>query len=112
MSVLGIGLPTYIEMGDKSMAPRMRNSMVCVSCGEGMLWIGKGEEEVLEELKCQACWQLFVDAQKERINELEASIESREEEQDSFKECCDCGEFRAKVGELEKKLQEMGKGSG
>ena len=94
------------------MAPRMRNSMVCVSCGEGMLWIGKGEEEVLDQLKCQACWQLFVDAQKERINELEASIESREEEQDSFKECCDCGEFRAKVGELEKKLQEMGKGSG
>ena len=37
---------------------------------------------------------------------MEASIESKGEEQDSLKDCCDYGELREK----RKKIQEMGKG--
>ena len=91
------------------MAPRTRNSRGCVSCGEIILRVGKGDNEVSEDLKCHGCWQLLVNTQNERIIELEARVDdNKEEEQDSFKECCDCDGLRAKVGELEKVILKKG----
>ena len=91
------------------MAPRTRNSRGCVSCGEIILRVGKGEDEVRDDLKCHGCWQLLVNTQNERIIELEARVDdNKEEEQDSFKECCDCDGLRAKVGELEKVILKKG----
>ena len=55
-----------------------------------MLRIGKGEEEVFKEL--------LVVTQNERINELKTSMAIKEEEQDSFKECCDCdGQSQSRI---------------
>ena len=91
------------------MAPRTtRNSRGCVSCGEVILRVGKEEDEVCEDLKCHGCWQLLVNTQSERIIELEAKVDSKEEEQDSFKECCDCDDLKAKVGKLEKVILKKG----
>ena len=41
---------TYTGMGDKTVAPRTKNSRACASYEEELLRIGKGEEEVFEEL--------------------------------------------------------------
>ena len=81
------------------MAPKTRNAKSCEGCGIGMVRVGKGEEEECASIWCQKCWGLSVASLEDRVKELENTSGERE---DSFKECCECDELRAKVVELEK----------
>ena len=85
------------------MAPNTRNSKICDQCGVIIVRVGKGEEESSSnlELKCQKCWNLKVLSLEDRVKELESRSQEGEE-QDSFKECCECDDLRVKVMELEK----------
>ena len=85
------------------MSPSTRNSKICDQCGVLIVRVGKGEEESSSnlDLKCQKCWSLKVLSLEDRVRELESRSQDVEE-QDSFKECCECDELRGKVMELEK----------
>ena len=84
-----------------NMAPRTRNGKTCEGCGTGMLRLGEGEEEECVKIWCQKCWGLSVASLEDRVQELENKSGEGEEE-DSFKEFCECEELKAKVTVLEK----------
>ena len=83
------------------MAPSTRNVKLCEGCGIRMVRVGKREEEECVKIWCQKCWGLSVSILEDCVKELE-NKSGECEEQDSFKECCECDELRAEVVELEK----------
>ena len=95
------------------MAPSTRNSLICEQCGVLTVRVGKGEEESSSnlEIRCQKCWSLKVLSLEDRVKELE-NRSPEVEEQDSFKECCECDDLRVKVVELEKEIGKKGGGNG
>ena len=76
-----------------------RNAMICLGCVGKVPYDGIGGKDPSLETRCQPCWNVVKSSLEERIKELE----SKEEENELFKECCECDVLKEKVKGLEKK---------